>query len=133
MKPQLLLTSALAALALGTTNAAAAAAAAAQHDADAAKRCGRLGVMKIDPADLPAGVDPSEVRMCADHPLSPRNLWGYGDAMPGWFPWGVVDRVLDLYEGVMMTEQGAEAGREGESKMRDGHAFAGSRGRGREL
>lgn len=31
--------------------------------------CGDLGVMDIAPADLPAGVQPSEIRLCADHPM----------------------------------------------------------------
>ncbi|RAK75437.1 uncharacterized protein BO72DRAFT_382505 [Aspergillus fijiensis CBS 313.89] len=31
--------------------------------------CGDLDVMTVDPADLPAGVAPSDVRKCLDHPL----------------------------------------------------------------
>lgn len=31
--------------------------------------CGDLGVMTVDPADLPVGVAPSDVRKCLDHPL----------------------------------------------------------------
>lgn len=34
---------------------------------DAADECGSLGVMSLD--NLPAGVDPANVRKCADHPF----------------------------------------------------------------
>ncbi|PLB47061.1 hypothetical protein P170DRAFT_438773 [Aspergillus steynii IBT 23096] len=36
---------------------------------DPVVECGDLGVMTVDPADLPAGVAPSDVRKCLDHPL----------------------------------------------------------------
>ncbi|GCB26984.1 hypothetical protein AAWM_09869 [Aspergillus awamori] len=38
-------------------------------DISAEEECGSLGVMKIDPADLPEGVTPADVRKCADHRL----------------------------------------------------------------
>ncbi|GLA07580.1 hypothetical protein AnigIFM60653_008814 [Aspergillus niger] len=57
-------------------------------DISAEEECGSLGVMKIDPADLPEGVTPAYVRKCADHPL------GYlphpGVAATG----GVLQRIL---------------------------------------
>ena len=55
-------------------------------EVDPVKICGRLGVMQIDPADLPEGVKPEDVRMCADHPLGWTNLFGYGDWLPNWLP-----------------------------------------------
>ena len=58
----------------------------AQQELDPVKICGRLGVMKIDPADLPEGASMEDVRMCADHPLGWRNYFGYGDYLPDWFP-----------------------------------------------
>lgn len=39
--------------------------------AAAEAHCGSLGVMRIDPAELPEGVKMTDVRMCADHPLGP--------------------------------------------------------------
>ncbi|KAH8430605.1 uncharacterized protein LDX57_008268 [Aspergillus melleus] len=39
--------------------------------AAAEAQCGSLGVMRIDPAELPEGVTMADVRMCADHPLGP--------------------------------------------------------------
>ena len=39
--------------------------------AAAEAECGSLGVMRIDPAELPEGVTMTDVRMCADHPLGP--------------------------------------------------------------
>jgi hypothetical protein len=39
--------------------------------AAAEAECGSLGVMRIDPADLPEGITMDDVRMCADHPLGP--------------------------------------------------------------
>jgi hypothetical protein len=38
-------------------------------EGDPAAECGALGVMTFDPADLPEGVLPSDVRKCRDHPL----------------------------------------------------------------
>jgi hypothetical protein len=38
-------------------------------EGDAVVECGNLDVMTVDPADLPAGVAPSDVRKCLDHPL----------------------------------------------------------------
>jgi hypothetical protein len=46
--------------------------------AAAEAECGSLGVMRIDPAELPEGVMVSDVRMCADHPLGPRAHPGPG-------------------------------------------------------
>lgn len=57
-----------------------------EQEIDPVKICGRLGVMKVDPADLPEGVEMKDVRMCAEHPLSWRNYFGYGDYLPDWFP-----------------------------------------------
>ncbi|EJD47234.1 hypothetical protein AURDEDRAFT_163842 [Auricularia subglabra TFB-10046 SS5] len=37
--------------------------------ASAVDNCGALGVLKVDLAALPAGVDPSAVRKCKEHPL----------------------------------------------------------------
>jgi hypothetical protein len=42
---------------------------AAEGEGDPAAECGALGVMTFDPADLPEGVLPSDVRKCRDHPL----------------------------------------------------------------
>lgn len=67
---------------LFATYATVAVTAASSPDAEAI--CGRLGVMKVDPEDLPEGVLPSDVRMCADHPMSAANLWGWGDYVPRW-------------------------------------------------
>ncbi|KAF4174894.1 hypothetical protein CNMCM8694_000640 [Aspergillus lentulus] len=50
--------------------------------AAAVAECGPLGVMRIDPAELPEGIKMSDVRMCADHPLSVRAHPGPG---PGAF------------------------------------------------
>ena len=33
-------------------------------------QCGKLGVMKINKADLPAGADPNAVRLCDEHPVT---------------------------------------------------------------
>ena len=52
----------------------------------AKERCGRLGPMEWDPNDLPPGVTPDQVRMCADHPMGAGNYWGLGDYLPDWFP-----------------------------------------------
>ncbi|KAF4213424.1 hypothetical protein CNMCM8980_008055 [Aspergillus fumigatiaffinis] len=46
--------------------------------AAAEAECGPLGVMRIDPAELPEGIRMSDVRMCADHPLSARAHPGPG-------------------------------------------------------
>ncbi|RBR25332.1 uncharacterized protein FIESC28_01769 [Fusarium coffeatum] len=37
--------------------------------AGAAAVCGDLGILNIAPGDLPEGVEPSELRLCADHPM----------------------------------------------------------------
>ncbi|KAL2838009.1 hypothetical protein BJY01DRAFT_38417 [Aspergillus pseudoustus] len=50
--------------------------------AAAEAECGSLGVMRIDPAELPEGVAMTDVRMCADHPLGPGAYPGPG---PGAF------------------------------------------------
>lgn len=50
--------------------------------AAAEAECGSLGVMRIDPADLPEGVTMADVRMCADHPLGPG---AHPDLGPGAF------------------------------------------------
>ncbi|GES64266.1 hypothetical protein ATEIFO6365_0008033600 [Aspergillus terreus] len=39
--------------------------------AAAEAECRSLGVMRIDPAELPEGVTMADVRMCAGHPLGP--------------------------------------------------------------
>ncbi|EXM14986.1 hypothetical protein RAB80_006732 [Fusarium oxysporum f. sp. vasinfectum] len=31
--------------------------------------CGDLGILQITPENLPDGVEPSDLRLCADHPL----------------------------------------------------------------
>ncbi|EJD47258.1 hypothetical protein AURDEDRAFT_62495, partial [Auricularia subglabra TFB-10046 SS5] len=41
-----------------------------------AENCGALGVLKVDLAKLPEGVDPAAIRQCKQHPLGhagPRN------------------------------------------------------------
>lgn len=53
----------------------------------AEEECGSLGVLKIDPADLPEGVTPADVRKCADHPLG--HL-----PHPGAAAGGVLQRIL---------------------------------------
>lgn len=50
--------------------------------AAAEAECGSLGVMRINPAELPEGVTMADVRMCADHPLGPGAYLGPG---PGAF------------------------------------------------
>ncbi|KAF4254002.1 hypothetical protein CNMCM8812_001850 [Aspergillus fumigatus] len=50
--------------------------------AAAEAECGSLGVMRIDPAELPEGITMSDVRMCANHPLGPGAYPGLG---PGAF------------------------------------------------
>lgn len=50
--------------------------------AAAEAECGSLGVMRVDPAELPQGVTMADVRMCADHPLGPGAYPGPG---PGAF------------------------------------------------
>ncbi|KAL3488416.1 hypothetical protein BJX62DRAFT_240110 [Aspergillus germanicus] len=42
---------------------------AAEGEGNPVAECGALGVMTFDPADLPEGVLPSDVRKCRDHPL----------------------------------------------------------------
>ncbi|KXG52097.1 uncharacterized protein PGRI_083810 [Penicillium griseofulvum] len=46
--------------------------------AAAEAECGSLGVMRIDPAELPEGVTMADVRMCADHPRGPGAYLGAG-------------------------------------------------------
>lgn len=43
---------------------------------------GSLGVMRIDPAELPEGVKMADVRMCAEHPLG---HWATPVSGPGVF------------------------------------------------
>ncbi|KAM0561593.1 hypothetical protein ACHAPJ_002761 [Fusarium lateritium] len=50
------------------------------------EKCGRLGPMEWDPKDFPEGVDPSQIRMCADHPMGAGNYWGLGEYLPDWVP-----------------------------------------------
>ncbi|KAK4222892.1 hypothetical protein QBC38DRAFT_374231 [Podospora fimiseda] len=38
-------------------------------EVDVAASCGSLGVMNVNTSDLPAGVDPNNIRTCADHPV----------------------------------------------------------------
>ncbi|PHH66739.1 hypothetical protein CDD81_5871 [Ophiocordyceps australis] len=54
----------------------------AAADTSAEAACGSLGVMQVDKAALPAGVDPNDIRQCAEHPagklaqpLSKRDCW----------------------------------------------------------
>ncbi|KAF4434339.1 hypothetical protein F53441_13710, partial [Fusarium austroafricanum] len=37
----------------------------------AKEKCGRLLPMEWDPNDLPPGADPTQFRMCAEHPMGP--------------------------------------------------------------
>ncbi|KAF4340627.1 GPI anchored glyco [Fusarium beomiforme] len=74
MKPQVILTAGLTAMVM------------ADQWPMAKQRCGRLGAMEWDPNDLPAGVDPIEIRMCADHPNGVGNYWGLGKYLPDWVP-----------------------------------------------
>ncbi|KAF4977280.1 hypothetical protein FZEAL_6168 [Fusarium zealandicum] len=74
MKVQALLAAAFATLAL------------ADMHPGAKELCGRLGPMEWEPEDLPDGVNPENVRMCADHPNGVANYWGYGKYMPKWVP-----------------------------------------------
>ncbi|KAK1962959.1 hypothetical protein LZ32DRAFT_600681 [Colletotrichum eremochloae] len=55
-------------LLLGYTAAVYVAAAPGQGDTRAAIICGDLGVLNIDVSQLPEGVSPSDLRMCAGHP-----------------------------------------------------------------
>ena len=43
---------------------------AASDRADREAQCGALGVMEVDVNNLPAGVDPNEIRTCLEHPKS---------------------------------------------------------------
>ncbi|KAL3455394.1 hypothetical protein BJX64DRAFT_295089 [Aspergillus heterothallicus] len=56
--------------------------------AAAEAECGSLGVMRIDPAELPEGVLLSDVRMCADHPLgrpsTPDAVGRFRRFLPSW-------------------------------------------------
>ncbi|KAL4779047.1 hypothetical protein BJX76DRAFT_362138 [Aspergillus varians] len=58
-------------------------------EAEAKTVCGELGVMYFDPADLPEGVTPADVRMCRKHPLgrlpTPGADW-VGNTLRGWLP-----------------------------------------------
>ncbi|KAI2821237.1 hypothetical protein CBS63078_9223 [Aspergillus niger] len=56
-------------------------------DLSVEEECGSLGVMKVDPADLPEGVTLADVRKCADHPLG--HL-----PHPGAATGGVLQRIL---------------------------------------
>ncbi|KAL1613955.1 hypothetical protein SLS54_010165 [Diplodia seriata] len=47
---------------------------------DAAAECGSLGVMSLD--NLPEGVDPADVRKCADHPLGSDPSMGESSVAP---------------------------------------------------
>ncbi|OAQ99052.1 hypothetical protein LLEC1_02485 [Akanthomyces lecanii] len=51
-------------------------------EVDPVKICGRLGVMRIVPEDVPEG----DVRMCAGHPMGYENYYGWGDYLPHCFP-----------------------------------------------
>ncbi|KAF4152774.1 hypothetical protein CNMCM6069_001599 [Aspergillus lentulus] len=46
--------------------------------AAAKAECGSMGVMIINPAELPEGITMSDVRMCTDHPLGPGAYPGLG-------------------------------------------------------
>ncbi|KAL4868255.1 hypothetical protein BDV12DRAFT_170031 [Aspergillus spectabilis] len=75
-----LLLGAYATTALATTDANAEARAAAEAE------CGALGVMEFDPADLPEGVLPSDVRKCREHPLSHLPDPGDWPTLRSWLP-----------------------------------------------
>lgn len=76
----------IATLLLGVYAITALAAKPAGTDADADAECGALGVMKFDPADLPEGVTPADVRKCADHPLGHLAYPGADDTFRRWLP-----------------------------------------------
>ncbi|KAL2837043.1 hypothetical protein BJY01DRAFT_251651 [Aspergillus pseudoustus] len=53
---------------------------------NAEAECGSLGVMYYDPAELPEGVFPEDVRKCRDHPLG-RQAWpGADEGIWAWIP-----------------------------------------------
>ncbi|KAJ4137212.1 hypothetical protein NW768_002794 [Fusarium equiseti] len=54
---------------LALAYAAMASSAATPVSPGAAAVCGDLGILNIAPGDLPEGVEPSELRLCADHPM----------------------------------------------------------------
>ncbi|KAF5625847.1 uncharacterized protein FTJAE_9830 [Fusarium tjaetaba] len=74
MKPKVLLTAGLAAVAI------------ADQWPMAKEKCGRLGPMEWDPNDLPPDFNVMNIRMCADHPMGAGNYWGWGEYLPDWFP-----------------------------------------------
>ncbi|CEL01997.1 hypothetical protein ASPCAL01573 [Aspergillus calidoustus] len=55
---------------------------AAEGGGDPVAECGALGVMTFDPADLPDGVLPSDVRKCRDHPLGRNRSLESGSLAP---------------------------------------------------
>jgi len=56
-------------LALAYAALASSAATPASPAAGAAAICGDLGILNIAPGDLPEGVEPSDLRLCANHPM----------------------------------------------------------------
>ncbi|KAI9371049.1 hypothetical protein BJX61DRAFT_48621 [Aspergillus egyptiacus] len=52
--------------------------------AAAEAECGSLGVMRIDPAELPEGVTIADVRMCAEHPHGPGAFARFRRFLPSW-------------------------------------------------
>ncbi|GFF94794.1 hypothetical protein IFM60648_10499 [Aspergillus lentulus] len=67
-------------------------------EGDPVVECGDLDVMTVDPADLPAGVAPSDVRKCLDHPLG-RNRHVKGASLA---PLDAVD--ASFYNGAVDTD-----------------------------
>lgn len=64
----------------------------------AREKFGRLGPMCFDPDQLPEGVTPDMVRMCAEHLLGAANWWGIGQHLPHWFPRPPWVKVVDCPE-----------------------------------
>ncbi|RMJ21856.1 hypothetical protein PHISP_07278 [Aspergillus sp. HF37] len=49
---------------------------------NAAEECGDLGVMEVDPKDLPEGVTMADVRLCRERPVG--NPWPDGGSLAPW-------------------------------------------------
>ncbi|PWY76123.1 hypothetical protein BO94DRAFT_538502 [Aspergillus sclerotioniger CBS 115572] len=59
----------------------------AEAEAQAEAECGSLGLMRVDPADLPEGVTLADVRKCREHPLgylSTPGAFDYRRYLPRW-------------------------------------------------
>ncbi|KAJ4190407.1 hypothetical protein NW755_005549 [Fusarium falciforme] len=89
-------------------------AALADHHPGAKEKCGRLGVMEWDPAELPDGVTPDMIRMCADHPMGMGNYWGWGEYMPDWVPVNPLVHLLEWWYG---DHDGNDGGDDGEIEL----------------